>query len=94
MWEDGTYVIYRIQHYVEGTKEWDFSNLDHFGCPDGFSASDECWQKTGVKGCFDFSKAREGLEWIQKVNKFRIGLDKDRKFRLVCVTTSQETLVV
>jgi len=92
MWEDGTYVIYRIQHYVEKMKKWDFSNLDHFGYPDGFSASGECWQKTGVHGCFLPNRAKEGLKWIQKVN--RIGLDKHRKFRLVCVITSQTTVIM
>ena len=92
MREDGLYAIYQIQHYVERTKKWDFSNLDHFGYPEGFGARGDCWQETGVHGCFDLKTAQKGLDWIQKVN--RIGLDKDRKFRLVLVVTSRKTLVV
>lgn len=96
MREDGLYAIYQIQHYVERTKKWDFSNLDHFGYPKGFGASGECWQETGVHGCFDLKTAKQGLQWIRKVNKvYRGASDKKYyKFRLVLVIASQITLVV
>lgn len=85
---DGKYTIFVIQHeQPEKGKEstWVYSNLDVFGYPEGFSASDDCWQKTGIHGTFDAEQAMEGLSELRKKNK-----DKHR-FRLALVRITQIT---
>lgn len=70
---DGSYTFYHIQH--KGADGWGYSNLDHFGHPDGFNASGACWQKIGENATFDFSQAKAGLKWISKKHpkyKFRL----------------------
>jgi len=75
---DGSYRIYLIQArhpktYRNG--EWFEVSFDYFGSPKGFTASDECWQKTGVYGTFDEKVAQAGLKWIKEKHphtKFRL----------------------
>ena len=63
---DGSYTIYLIQGRKLGSKDWFNISLDYFGHPLGFSASDKCWQKTGVMGCFDRKQAFAASAWLQK----------------------------
>ncbi len=81
---DGSFLIYKIQHDYHEDGEWTYSNFDTFGTPPGFSASSECWQKTGIHGTFDKIVARDGLFWIRHKNP-------GTKFRLVSVVISQIT---
>lgn len=48
---DGDFVIYVL--YTRETTSWFQPSYDHYGTPKGFSASDDCWQRTGVFGTFD-----------------------------------------
>ncbi len=80
---DGKFTIFRIQHR-SGTK-WGFSSFDYFGTPKGMSASDECWQITGVMGTFSRERGFIGLLWIR--SKW-----PTHKFRLVRVEIQQETI--
>ena len=63
--KDGQYTIYCIEH-TQGGSQWIHSSLDYFGAPTGFRASDDCWQKTGVVGCFDYAQANLGLKWLRE----------------------------
>jgi len=83
MRQDGTYEIYHIQ--VQVTGKWGFASLDHFGYPEDFNASGECWQKTGVHGVFDLAVAERGLKWMLKKHP-------TEKFRLVKRITFQLTI--
>lgn len=81
---DGTYKIYILETKDSDHKkgEWYTANLDHFGAPPGFTASDRCWQVTGVYGCFNEAPARQGLTWIRARHP-------GRDFRLVCTHITQ-----
>jgi hypothetical protein len=81
---DGCYQIFLIETRSKNYKneEWFTASLDHFGSPPGFTASDDCWQRTGVYGTFVEKTAREGLKWIRRRHS-------DTEFRLVCVHISQ-----
>jgi hypothetical protein len=83
--KDGLYSIYRIQR-IGADKQWHYPNLDVFGYPDGFNASGDCWQITGIHGVFEKKKAIKGLKKLQSENK------KD-KFRMVLVIISQKTII-
>lgn len=86
---DGLYTIFCIQHYVPEYGKpgaWVGSNLDHFHYPEGFNASGECWQQTGVTGTFDQVEAIAGWKWLRE--KW-----PETQFRVVCVTASQHTRV-
>jgi hypothetical protein len=97
---DGTFTIYRIQHRTPGGR-WTFSNFDHFGHPPGFTASEPCWQQTGVMGTFDREVAVKALRWIQNPKRvvrrvehweeieYRFGISHE--FRLVVVEITQRT---
>jgi len=84
---DGMYVIYDIQHRQSKPTKWVSSSFEHFGHPEGFNASDPCWQETGVMGTFSRHVAQKGLTWIRKKNP-------GTYFRLVVVIISQKTLAV
>lgn len=77
---DGVYVVYRIQHYEPHSKQWVYSNFDHFGTPKGFSAADPCWQQTGIHGVFDEATACAGLKWISNPKR-RFDHDPKRCWR-------------
>ena len=82
--KDGIYTFYRIQQRSSKKDKWTYANLDHFGHPKGFGASDECWQATGVMGCYDAKKAHLGLAELREKHA-------KHKFRLVRVLIKQET---
>lgn len=86
MRNDGSFTFYEIQHQQKSDGKWEFSSLDYFGHPEGFSASHECWQKTGVTATFDPLVAEDGLDWISKRNP-------KEKFRLVMRHVTQTTVV-
>lgn len=83
--EDGEYEFFQIQHYMKD--KWFASNLDHFGYPNGFRASDPCWQKTGNYGTFDMEQARKGLKWISEKHA-------DYQFRIALITIRQTTTIL
>ena len=76
---EGKFYIYRIEHQWKGKGNWADSIENEYY----FTASHECWQKTGIHGTFNINEAKKAFGDI--VSK----LDKDRKFRLVCVTIEQ-----
>ncbi len=80
---DGTFIIYKIQHQ-EASGEFVASNFDWFGTPPGFSASDSCWQTTGVMGTFDEKIAKKALKWMRAKHK-------DHTFRTVAICATQIT---
>jgi hypothetical protein len=80
--KDGKWNIYKVQHY-DGVK-WAYSNLDAFGCPEGLSPSQPCWQLTGQKGTFERDEAKRSLLWIRERNP-------KYKFRVVKVVVAQKT---
>lgn len=81
---DGCYKIYIIELRTEGYRngKWFTASLDHFGSPPGFTACDECWQRTGVRGTFDEKVGRKGIKWMRK--KY-----PNEEFRLTCVHITQ-----
>lgn len=83
MRSDGTAVVYQIEHQQKDGS-WVKSNLDHFGYPEGFDASDDCWQKTGIHGVFKPAEAKCGLKRIRAKNV-------DHLFRIVLVTYQRKT---
>lgn len=89
MRRDGAYSIYKIQHQGEIKDEfdWHYSNMDHYGYPEGFNASGECWQQLGIHGVFIDELAIKGLRWIRERHP-------DTKFRLVLVFVAQVTRIV
>lgn len=99
---DGTFIIYRIQHKGKSgvnRDRWHYSSFDAFGTPPGFSASDTCWQQTGIYGTFSRNVALKGLAWIRKAKRYdwrdytQVS-NADTKFRLVMVQISQRTTPV
>lgn len=87
--KDGIATIYKIQTRSEGYKNGDWFNasLDNFGTPTGFSAADECWQKTGHIGTFSKDEAVSGLKWIAEKNP-------GHEFRIAEQTIAQTTVEV
>lgn len=87
--EDGCVEIYKIQTKSAGYKQgsWFYASLDHFGYPEGFSAADTCWQRTGHTGTFNKEEALAGLKWISNKHP---GIS----FRIVKLTLTQKTQVV
>lgn len=86
---DGDFNIFVIEHessYSDG-KRWALSSFDHFGTPKGFSASDKCWQETGVRGTYNRRTAVAGLQWI--ATKW-----PDHSFRLKLVKIGQHSTEV
>lgn len=79
--KDGVYLFYMIQHSQDGI-DWTYSSLDYFGHPKGFTASDKCWQQTGMHGTFDRQEAIDGCCWISERHP-------KVKFRVVVVAMSQ-----
>jgi len=63
---DGEYRIFTLQYWNEKEHAWADAGLDHFGHPEGFTASGECWQRTGVNGTFDEDEALAGAAQLQK----------------------------
>lgn len=63
---DGEYRIFTLQYWSEDEHKWADAGLDHFGHPEGFTASGECWQRTGVHGTFDEEEAIAGAAQLQK----------------------------
>jgi len=86
IWKDGEFEIYMIQHDYHADGNYSYSNFDSFGHPEGFTASDPCWQTTGVMGTFDWETAQSGLEWIRRQHSAT-------RFRLVLVRIKQTTEV-
>lgn len=74
--QEGNYTIFVLQHYSGNAKKWANSSLDYFYCVSkAFSAFGNCWQTTGLHGCFVEDEARECLDAVRKKNptvKFRI----------------------
>jgi hypothetical protein len=68
MRNDGEATIYQIQHQ-NNVHEWVGSNFDHFGTPEGFKASDKCWQETGIQGTYDEEQGINGV--AELANKHR-----------------------
>jgi hypothetical protein len=78
---DGDYTIYVLKHRND-KGEWVLSSLDNFGFAGAvwtdskgwnsprrdFSASGDCWQRTGIMGCFDRSVGLMGLSAISEDN--------------------------
>jgi len=86
---DGAYKIFVLEFKFLPKDAWHTASLDHFGSPPGFSASDDCWQKTGVYGTFDQREARRGLAWMRRKNP-----RSSTRFRLVCVHITQTKVPV
>ena len=63
---DGEYVIFTLQYWYEKDGTWNDAGLDAFGHPEGFNASGECWQRTGVHGTFDEEEALRGASRLQQ----------------------------
>ena len=81
---EGKFTIYRIEHQWDGKGKWASSiENEHY-----FNASGDCWQQTGVHGAYDLEEAKEAF------GKVVAQLDKNRKFRLVCVTIEQSKEVL
>ena len=81
---DGSYCIYKIQHSWKRGEEWVFSIENE----EYFPASNKCWQITGVHGTFSLEEAKTA--YGRAVSK----LDKNRKFRLVCINIDQTTEIL
>jgi len=79
---DGEFTIYVLEaRYTTGKdKKWFRASLDSFGTPPGFSASGECWQKTGIHGTFDEAQgvdaamvmAREHVEFDWRLMRLEV----------------------
>lgn len=63
---DGEYVIFTLQYWDEKDGVWADAGLGSFGHPEGFNASGECWQRTGVHGTFDEGQALDGAVKLQR----------------------------
>jgi hypothetical protein len=91
--EDGTVTIYKIMtrtdNYSNG--KWFEASLDHFGYPEGFSASDECWQATGHHGTYFERQGKDGLYWLHNKHP-----DKDFQLvqQVISVKTSNVMVIV
>ena len=81
---DGQYAIFVIEHHT--AEGWRESSLDHFGHPPGFSASDVCWQRTGIHGTFDTTQALHALAFLAERHK-------NTKFRIVRKDLTQRSTV-
>jgi len=81
---EGKFSIYRIEHQWKDKSKW-ASSIEN---EQYFTASGDCWQQTGVHGTFDLEEAKKAFGEV--VSK----LDKNRKFRLVCVTIEQSKEVL
>ena len=87
---DGKVTIYQLQTRADKSYKngnWFDANLDHFGYPEHFSASGECWQTTGLFGVLYEHQGIAGLKHISKAIP-------DRDFRLVKRVLSQSTKCV
>ena len=82
--KDGAILIYKIQHLARNGS-WTDSSLDHFGHPEGFNASGDCWQKTGHHGALTEEIAKAGLRWLRDRHP-------ERKFRVVRVFLEQSSI--
>jgi hypothetical protein len=84
--KDGKVSVYCLQTRAKGYKngDWFYASLDHFGHPEGFNASGECWQKTSIFGVFDLDLAMKGLKQICEKNP-------GEEFRLVNLRVMQHT---
>lgn len=81
---EGKFTIYKIEHQWQNKGNWASSiENEHY-----FTASGDCWQRTGVHGTFDLEEAKKAFGEV--VSK----LDKNRKFRLVGVTIEQSKEVL
>lgn len=65
---DGDFTIYVLGCRITDKKsnKWFSPSFDSFGTPPGFTASDECWQKTGVHGTFNEAQAFAALQLFAK----------------------------
>lgn len=65
---DGEFTIYVLKGRAteHRSNKWFSPSYDSFGTPPGFTASDECWQATGIHGTFDESQAFSALKLFAK----------------------------
>lgn len=83
--KDGDVTVYVLQTKHKGKEEWFNASLDHFGTPEGFSASHDCWQQTGINGTFDKFVGMQGLTWMANRH---VG----QPWRLAKIRITQETV--
>ncbi len=81
---EGEFSIYMIEHQWQNNGKW-VTSIEN---ENYFSASHICWQHTGIHGAFDIEEAKTALKNIKSK------VDKNRKFRLVCVTIEQSKEVI
>lgn len=81
---EGKFSIYRIEHLWQDNTKWDTSIENEYY----FNACNICWQHTGIHGTFDIEEAKKALDHIKSKQ------DKNRKFRLVCITIEQSKEVI
>lgn len=65
---DGDFIIYVLgcRTTEKNSDKWFSPSYDSFGTPPGFTASDECWQTTGIHGTFDEAQAFTALQLFAK----------------------------
>jgi hypothetical protein len=98
---DGKFSIYRIQEQLKNG-DWIYSDLCHptlseYPPSEGFTASGDCWQQTGIHGVFQINVAKAGLKqaYCDLVDRLNRGSIKESsRFRLVLVEISQKTTVL
>lgn len=99
---DGTFVVYMLQFCNPRLDSdnpyggWRDPNYDHFGTPlksekNGFAASGDCWQATGLHGTFDEAAGRAALKEMQTDTRWH---RNEVNWRLVRRTFVQHTDVV
>lgn len=54
-------VVFQIEFLGRDATEWSTLNLDNYPEQRGFTASDPCWQKTGLHGTFTETQARRAI---------------------------------
>lgn len=91
LFNDGEFIIYRVQHFQ---KDWVYTNYDAFRISEpgeefkepsrSFTACGECWQRTGIYGCFDRKIAYTFLRQMSRLNP-------DYEFSLAKITITQIT---
>jgi hypothetical protein len=97
---DGEFVVYVIKHRKDG-QDWMLSSLDNFEFAGAvwqdsggwnyprreFSASADCWQKTGITGTFNRDAALAALTAISEANP-------DYEFGIFEVKLSQQSRAI
>lgn len=86
LFNDGSYTIYVPQHKDTDSNKWHFSSLDHFGHPAGLTASNKCWQTTGIMGTFDRTVMRRAIKWLKNKHP-------TVEFRMATLVVSQQTII-